>query len=53
MFDGTDVARPGQERQRLTAPATDAARAPSLNQLTLYSETYAFNTGIRFAPARN
>jgi hypothetical protein len=53
MHDGTDVAHPEQERQQLTAPATGAARAPNLNKLTLYSETYAFNTGIQFAPARN
>jgi hypothetical protein len=43
MFDGIDAA----------APATDAARAPSFKKLTLNSETYAFNTGIQFAPARN
>jgi hypothetical protein len=53
MSDGTDVAHPEQERRQLAAPATDAARASSLDKLTLYSETYAFNTGIQFAPARN
>ncbi|WP_157201689.1 hypothetical protein [Massilia sp. Root335] len=35
MSDGTDVAHPEQERRRLTAPAADAARAPSVNELTL------------------
>jgi hypothetical protein len=53
MSDGTDAAHPEQQRRQLAAPAMDAARASNLNQSTLYSETYAFNTGIQFAPARN
>jgi hypothetical protein len=50
MHDGTDVGNPEQERQQLTAPATRAARAPNLDQLTLHLETYAFNTGSQFVP---
>jgi hypothetical protein len=36
-----------------TEAATADAKATNFNQLTVSLETYAFDSGIHFAPARN